>query len=144
LLRFIVTALCAAPLLSLAACGGEGLHGDARAAADTIHRYQHHLIRGEAREACALLTPRGRRELGGVFSSCEERAREIGFLVSPEQKAAIGKFLIRHVSVKGTRAVITANDVELPAHADGVYIDHNGPPTVLRRVHGSWLIDQIG
>jgi hypothetical protein len=73
-------ALLCAVALSALGCGGEGSAGERRDIVETMKAGRDALVAGRAAEACALLTPHGRKQ-SIEFPSIYDRARDCEHVV---------------------------------------------------------------
>jgi hypothetical protein len=101
-------------------------------------------VRDEYRQACALLTPAAQPQIGRLGDGdCEAAVGFLALTYTPAEQRGLEHVTFRHVTVSGDRATSDAGDVQLPRSIK--YMRRpNRRPTVLRRLDGKWLIEDLG
>jgi len=130
-------------LTALPACGDRS--NDTRAQIeDALHEFLHSALAGDAKGACSRLTAEAREQFAegvALRGDCEATVREVAAVVSEEEAEAYSELAVRRVRVNGDRAEVADEDLILSA---SVTSESNDRPTVLRRVDGEWLIEDMG
>lgn len=94
------------------AAGGGAPRSDREEVFSVVRRYQQAFLDGDGAAACALLTPRGRREMisGGRRGTCAASVERVIELAKPEDlelvKTTREKLALADVAVKGDRATV--------------------------------------
>lgn len=143
------TACCtttALALSALTACGGSP-RSDADRVREATLAYMEHLLNGD-HEACGLLTADGQRQLEGRgrlfdLEGCEDVVDAVATQYSDAARRAVKDVRIDNVVVRGDRATVRDQDIQVPAGLEG-QLEINDAPTVLRRQHGEWKIEDLG
>ena len=139
----ITTALV---LGGLTACGGSGA-SDADRVRETTLTYIGQLLDGD-HGACRLLTADGRRQLEGRgrlfdLAGCDEVVDAVAAQYDDDARRAVKDLRIGKVSVRGDRATVRDQDIDIPAGLEG-QMEINDAPTVLRQEDGDWKIEDLG
>ena len=147
MLRTTTLATAAAlAVTSLAACGGGPISEEDRVR-DAALGFMVELTNGDT-DACGRLTTDGRRQLDGRaelfgLDGCGAFVEAVAKEYSDADRKAMREMRIRRVSIRGDRAIVRDQDFAAPAALDG-QLAVNDRPTVLRRTHGNWKIEDLG
>lgn len=120
------------------------LHGEARAAAEAVHEFHKHLVRGESLEACSMLTGPALQEYSQPLGDCVLTASALHDALTPTERQFLPRLRIRRVHVRGDRAMITDADVVFPRKIRHMRTSDQSRPTVLVRRDGKWLLERLG
>ncbi len=113
---------------------------------DAVHAWHNDLADGRGPQACARLSDAGREDfLAGALRAgdCELLVADLASELTPTQKEFLPRIEIRRVEFRGDRAFIHSRDVALPDELAAVAA-RDDEPTVLRKLDGRWLIEDMG
>jgi len=112
---------------------------------DTMHTWMADFAHGRGPQACARLTDAGRTDFmqdRPIGEDCEAAVRRLGGALTAEYRETFLSIKVRHVDVRGKRALIHNRDLEFPDELK-VLAGDVGRPTVLVHVNERWLIDDL-
>lgn len=143
--RTLITLAVAAA--GLTACGGGTT--DEAAVRQTMGDWFQRLGAGEGAAACRLLTDEARRDFEATAeemigqASCDAVSGFFSLGLTDAERDAFGDVQIRRTTITGDRATVRDEDVVIPA---GLLpqAERDDEPTLLRKVDGRWLIEDLG
>jgi len=105
------------------------------------------LVAGRGPQACARLTDAGRKDFTAAVlleaRDCEVLVRAFAAQLTPTQKKFLPRITIRRVELRDDRALLHDRYVEMPPEIDELD-GRDDEPTVLRRIDGRWLLEDMG
>lgn len=126
-----------------AGCG----EGDEQQVKDAMGGWWADVAAGRGPQACQRLTETARTQFtAGMMlepGDCELLVRAVAAELTPTQKKFLPRITIRRVEVQGDRALIHDRDARVPRELEQL-ADLDDQPTVLRRIDGRWLIEDMG
>lgn len=113
-----------------------------------VHAWHADLAHGRGSQACARLTAGGRKDflagsLLGAFGDCELLVKDTASMLTAIQRRFLALVVIRRVEIHGDRALVHDRDVMIPPQLRELAMPVD-EPTVLRKVDGRWLLDDLG
>lgn len=144
--RTTLAAAATLALTALPACGGD--EPPTNELETTINGWHAAIADDDGDRACRYLTRRARVQFTdaaplGDLGGCEGAVSRVAAMLSDDQRAAMGRLRVRRAHVDGDRAEVRAEDVEFPQALTELR-DPDAAPTVLRRLDGRWLIEDLG
>ncbi len=114
---------------------------------DSVRAWLTDLAEGRGEQACARLSDAGREDFarGMLFAEddCESLVADFAAELTPNQKRFLPRIEVRRVELHDDRALIHDRDAALPSEIDELAAPDN-EPTVLRKIGGRWLIEDMG
>jgi hypothetical protein len=135
--------LVVAGVLFGAGCGG-AQHSAEHEVRATIMGLARAIADGNAKAACALMTPRHvqrmiRDDGSAPGTTCAEWVSFEHLSLFPRERRVVRQVSVGAVEIEGDTAAVLAGQVRLDGHPTGG--DAPADATELRRVDGSWLVD---